>query len=1593
MQLKTVSSFGLACLLVLGVVGVASAQEEYTTHGVAIRVDEPAANSWAAVGDTIRIRILVFDGRLNTGFELSVRDSTLGDGADAGDDGAIHFTLNVPTHIIVGDEDLTGDGQARNIPGISGVPGATVVKGLNAGVDTFRISLPIVDGQIETANNHAVKVVVDPAGTDTYNGPVNNLMTDRKITPSPSGFGATLVGLGVKFGIDNKRPIAGTDDAAVIRSIVLDVEELSVDTVDGQSPRLIEAVRMKVGDEVNLTLNLTPANIGDAVQIQVGLVELSPDSAFSTAPILFTLSGGKLYNPNAKVRDVIEEGDFADLQKVRFEAYLADFAGNLSTPAIDVLAGGQISGDGFASGGYTITIDGTSPAVTWNYPHPDSVNETRITAAVLQDIEDREERESYTFEPGNEPPDVHPLSISFSEEVDSILVVHGDSSHGVRQIDVNDDGDFDDLGDFDPNGDDSTAVLDLSEGFAYTAAGGTVGDLTVTVWDFHGNKTEVVNEGIWHDGVKPSITNLFPTGSGLQDADGDDIASTAPKNADNDDEPTINLMTKNPAFQIDEELDSLAIRYTETGGSKAIRQGYGPGNTRLETTGSLVTWPVDDTTFVERQRYDLEILAIDLAGNASVAKGGTLTFAKGFGNPDADMFKIVAAPEETQVAGVDVTLTMSVLDTALTRIEEVDVRAVTYHTPSAVAVIVSGDQAGALEGVSFSGTGVSPAPVFALPAPLAAAGMVAKAAILDGDGWHAGQRIVKVKSSKPLTGATVMAAEGALDPATAMWVVRISGQAAKTLTVEVAEFAEFSVTAREGQISGGNVAGAFTVNVLPTDQFGNASTKIENTVGLETDDLYESIAVTFASSNAAVIPPPGQQLVPAGGKDFGAVARDISGSATITVRTVTPAGGEEYITGTGDDAVTAALTGSVTVTIVSDDGEGPDPGAPAAPANIVVEDHPNDEGRIVVITFPNSAQHDAVSHYQIFREIDSTTGLDDEGNVVELEEPVKAWVPWTSVSFAADAGDEMGNAEGDVQKLMVPALDNLPTNWGVTAVSGAGSSDQTTATAKRVFTKESIRQTLLLLGMAPEAELLTDEELSNRFNAPEDYVKSIIGDQKGVIFAPVNPDLSALIGSAAVPANIRTAGHISAGSFLSSARTVTEEPVAAVDNIAPAAVTDASGEGAGGVVLRWTASADDRIVGSIPYRINPNGNGSKYNIPILGVNGYKVLRGADADGLEEVADLDPGSTQFTDDNLPDGVSSLVYRIDAFDDNNTAMSDLITVENISVRKPFEDANGDPVYLIVLPSQGGDLEVDFEDFIAFAAAFNSQKGDANYNPQADVDNSGTVDFSDFITLAASFGRTAVVPAGSKLAFSPQRPGVNADTEMTLDLAGEKVLVGEEISVTVSLANAKELNGFGLELTYDADKFEFVSAVPAAADLLKSQGDETPLFKNWPEEGRVSVVNAIIDAGSVSGEGALVTFTFKVLREFEDNARFEIAQGVVFDADQLQNPVVSLGALDVQSTPTEFALHQNFPNPFNPQTNIPYDLAESGDVVLRIYNLLGQEVRTLVRERQQAGRYTIQWSGMDDRGVSVSSGIYFYQVSVAGKFQDAKRLMLLK
>ena len=93
-----------------------------------------------------------------------------------------------------------------------------------------------------------------------------------------------------------------------------------------------------------------------------------------------------------------------------------------------------------------------------------------------------------------------------------------------------------------------------------------------------------------------------------------------------------------------------------------------------------------------------------------------------------------------------------------------------------------------------------------------------------------------------------------------------------------------------------------------------------------------------------------------------------------------------------------------------------------------------------------------------------------------------------------------------------------------------------------------------------------------------------------------------------------------------------------------------------------------------------------------------------------------------------------------------------------------------------------------------------------------------------------------------------------------------------------------------------------------------------------------------------------------------------------------------------PREFRLLQNYPNPFNPTTTIAFDVAKSADVSLKLYNITGQEIRSLIDENLSAGQYQITWDGKNNVGQQVASGIYFYQIK-AGQFSAIKKMILLK
>ncbi len=98
------------------------------------------------------------------------------------------------------------------------------------------------------------------------------------------------------------------------------------------------------------------------------------------------------------------------------------------------------------------------------------------------------------------------------------------------------------------------------------------------------------------------------------------------------------------------------------------------------------------------------------------------------------------------------------------------------------------------------------------------------------------------------------------------------------------------------------------------------------------------------------------------------------------------------------------------------------------------------------------------------------------------------------------------------------------------------------------------------------------------------------------------------------------------------------------------------------------------------------------------------------------------------------------------------------------------------------------------------------------------------------------------------------------------------------------------------------------------------------------------------------------------------------------------------DENSFPKLFTLHQNYPNPFNPITTLSYDLPKDSDVRLAIFDMLGNEVATLVSTSQQAGFKSVQWDATDSMGRPVSAGVYLYQIQ-AGEFVQTKKMVLLK
>ena len=204
--------------------------------------------------------------------------------------------------------------------------------------------------------------------------------------------------------------------------------------------------------------------------------------------------------------------------------------------------------------------------------------------------------------------------------------------------------------------------------------------------------------------------------------------------------------------------------------------------------------------------------------------------------------------------------------------------------------------------------------------------------------------------------------------------------------------------------------------------------------------------------------------------------------------------------------------------------------------------------------------------------------------------------------------------------------------------------------------------------------------------------------------------------------------------------------------------------------------------------------------------------------------------------------------------------------------------------------------------------------------------------------------------------------------------------------------EVAGLQFDISYDPKEVTLLE--PA----LTSRTEGLQVFSNIKDGiQRIGIVDLSGQNYVPAGESPLIV----IRGRGTDLSSIKIKEAILVDKDANKIPVEIVSEMkkgeessDVKESivPKDFSLSQNLPNPFNPETEISYDLPNACHVSLSIYNLLGQRTRTLVDEYLTTGHKTIRWDGRDDQGIQVASGIYFYQIQ-AGDFTDAKKMILMK
>ena len=244
------------------------------------------------------------------------------------------------------------------------------------------------------------------------------------------------------------------------------------------------------------------------------------------------------------------------------------------------------------------------------------------------------------------------------------------------------------------------------------------------------------------------------------------------------------------------------------------------------------------------------------------------------------------------------------------------------------------------------------------------------------------------------------------------------------------------------------------------------------------------------------------------------------------------------------------------------------------------------------------------------------------------------------------------------------------------------------------------------------------------------------------------------------------------------------------------------------------------------------------------------------------------------------------------------------------------------------------------------------------------------------------------------------------------------GNDITFTINIVDNEPIRGIELDIYHDSNDLTYSSVTRGQKlqGLVNDEGnptsDMTILGNSIDDYVKIlaySVNRARTVGNGEEGDLLHLTYTLADGATLPENISFHFSivniPGTSLNPELLNvvcgfpgenNPIVistvTASSEGGQVLPKEFALFQNYPNPFNPNTQISFDVPTAEFVTLRVYNLLGQDVKMIVNKVMSPGKYTFEWNGTDLLNNDAASGVYFYELR-GETFVSRKKMLLIR